>query len=163
LTPDAELTIDDGRGTRFSLKEVKLAELSAGALVNARLSVNLKQIQAVHAEGQTMIGIVKAVDPAKKAVTLAAQPGRGEDDDQRLLVSADAIVLVDDGRGRRLSIRAARLADIPVGAAVTVKLGPDQGLVMHLRAAGPTLVGQLKAVDTDKGTITISIPRGRGD
>jgi hypothetical protein len=37
----------------------------------------------------------------------------------------------------------------------------DQAFVMLLKVEGPSLAGTLKAVDPDKGTITIAIPNGR--
>jgi hypothetical protein len=78
-----------------------------------------------------------------------------------LTVSKDAIVLLDDGKGRRLSLKEVKLEEVPVGAAAAVRLSLDQASVMSLRAEGPFLIGLLKAVDPDKGIIVIAIPQGR--
>ena len=74
-------------------------------------------------------------------------------------------VVVDSGKGRLLSalFRLAKLGDVPVGAAVSVRLSVDQAHITSIRAEGVSLTGHLKSVDADKGTIVISIPRGRAD
>ncbi len=154
LAEGAEISIDDGRGARFSIREGKVIDLAQGALVLVRLSVNLKQIQAVHAEGPTLTGTIKAIDPAKKSLTIAGAPqGRGGEaaEEQRLIVSTDAVILLD------------KLADVPVGATVTVRLAVDQSFVMFLRAEGGTMTGHLKAVDPDKGIVVLTFPKGRGE
>ncbi len=166
LAPDAEISIDDGRGARFSIREAKSTDLAQGALVSVRLSVNLKQIQALHAEGPTLTGTVKAVDPAKKSLTISGGPqGRGGEaaEEQRLIVAPDAVIFLDNGKGQRLSIKPGKLADVPVGAIVTVRLAVDQSFVMFLRAEGGTLTGHLKSVDADKGIVVLTFPKGRGE
>ncbi len=161
----AEIAVDDGRGRRFSIQEAKLADLGQGALVSAQLSLDKKEVHALLAAGPTLSGTIKAIDAAKKSLTLAGRPTRGEEaqEEQKLTVSSDAVILIDDGKGRRLSLKEARLADLPAGATVNLKLSADQAFVMFIRAEGPTLTGLLKAVNPDKLTITISIPKGRDD
>ncbi len=165
VAPDAEVVVDEGRGRRFSLREAKLADLVGGAQVTLWLSVDQKQAEAVLAEGPAYSGTVKAVDGAAKTLTLVVRPPRGEDagEEKVLTVPTDALVLVDDGKGRRLSVRKVKLADVPAGAAASVKMSPDQAVVMTLRAEGPTIGGLLKAVDPDKRLLTIAIPKGRGE
>lgn len=165
LAPDTEIAIDDGRGRRYSIREGKVAELVAGSIVTLRLSLDQKQIQSLVAEGPTLFGTVKSVDAAKNSLMLTLRPTRGDEaaEDRVLTVAADAAVLVDDGRGRRLSIKEGKLADVPVGAAINVRLSIDQNSATLIRAEGSSLVGILKAVDAAKNSITISIPRGRGD
>jgi hypothetical protein len=110
-------------------------------------------------------GTVKAVDPAKKTLTLVTRPARGDDaaEERTLTLSGDGVLLLDDGKGRRLSLKAGKLDDVPVGSAASAKLSLDQAAVMNLRIEGPTHSGLLKAVDPDKGTIILAIPRGRDD
>src|SRR5262249_52032823 len=62
-----------------------------------------------------------------------------------------------------LSVKKAKLADIPVGSVAAVKLSVDQSTVMMLRAEGATVTGMLKGVDPDKGIVIITISRGRGE
>lgn len=163
LAPQAEIAVDDGRGRPYSLKEGKLEDLAPGALVTLRLSLDKREIRGVLAEGSTLSGIIKSLDPAKSILTLILPPVRGEEaaQEKTLPLAGDAVVLLDDGKGRRLSLREGKLADAPLGALATVKLAADQTFVMHLRIEGPTLTGLLKAVDPVKNTITIAIPKNR--
>jgi hypothetical protein len=165
VSAEAEVAVDDGRGKRFSIKEAALGDLAQGALVTAWLSIDGKQVQAVLAEGPLLFGTIKTIDPAKKTLTLLVRPPRGDDpgEEHNLTVSKDAMVLLDDGRGRRLSLKQVKLADVPAGSAASVKLAMDHVLVMQLRAEGPSLTGLLKSVDPAKGVITIGIPKGRDD
>ena len=165
VAPDAEIAVNDGRGTRFSIKEGKLAELAKGAEVTARLSIDRKQVQSVLAEGPVAYGTIKALDAAGSTLTLVVRPPRGDDagEERALLVSPDAVVMLDDGKGRRLSVKRGKLADVPTGSAAAVRLSVDQTQVMSIRAEGPSLTGLLKGVDAEKGILIIAIPKGRGE
>ena len=165
VADNAEIAVDEGRGRRFSAREAKLGDLAAGALVTAWLSLDGKQVHAAVAEGPTHFGTIKAVDAAKKTVTLITRPGRGDDpaEEQSLTVAEDAVILLDDGRGRRLSVKEAKLANVMVGAAANARLSVDQNFVMMLRVEGPSVFGALKAVDADKGTLVIAIFKSRED
>jgi hypothetical protein len=165
LAPDVEVAVDDGRGSRFSIKEAKLTDLARGAEVTVRLSIDRKQVQGVLAEGPTSYGTIKALDPAKNTLTLVVRPPRGDDagEERTLAVSSDAVVLLDDGKGRRLSLKRVKLTDLPAGSAAAVKLSVDQTVIMSIRAEGSTLSGLLKAVDPDKGIIVLAIPKGRSE
>lgn len=165
VASDVEVAVDDGRGTRFSIKEGKLAELAKGAEVTARLSIDRKQVYGILAEGPVAYGTIKALDAAGNTLTLVVRPSRGDDagEERVLPVSTDAVVLLDDGKGRRLSIKRGKLADLPTGSAASVRLSVDQTQVMSIRAEGPSLTGLLKGVDAEKGILIIAIPKGRGE
>ena len=160
---DAEIAVDDGRGRRFSFKEAKLEDLVEGATVMLRLSLDQKQANAVFAEGATIAGAVKSIDATKRMMTITVRPARGDEaaEERTIAIAKEAAILIDDGKGRRLSIKEAKLADIPVGTAIIAKLAVDQSFVMFLQAEGPTLGGMLKAVDAEKRTITIAMQRSR--
>jgi hypothetical protein len=163
VTPDTEIAVDDGRGRRFSIHEGKLEDLAQGAHVTVKLSLDKKSVTSILAEGATISGVVKDVNPAKKTITVTTRPARGDDggEERVLTVAREALVLIDDGKGRRLSIKEAKLADVPVGAMIVAKLSTDQAFVMMMKAEGPTVTGILKSVDVDKGAITIAIPKSR--
>jgi hypothetical protein len=165
VAANTEIAVDDGRGKRLSIKEGTLADVSEGAVVTMRLSLDRKQVTGLLTEGLTINGAVKSIDPAKKTLTVLVRPPRGDDmgEERNLVVSTDAVILLDDGKGRRLSVKEVKLADIPTGAMVMVKMSPTQPVVMMLRAEGPTVTGMLKASDPEKGTITITIPKGRDE
>jgi hypothetical protein len=89
--------------------------------------------------------------------------GPGEPEDRTLEVANEAVTLIDDGKGRRLSVKEVKLADVPVGSSVSLKLSVNQQSVMQLRAEGRRLPGLLKTVDPAKGTITVATFVARGE
>src|ERR1051325_6237589 len=164
IAADVEVGIDDGRGRRFSIHEGKLEDLNEGAIVTLRLSLDKSQVHGIFAEGATVQGVVKSIDAGKRSLTLTTRaPGRGEDagEERTLIVAKEAVILLDNGKVRRLSVKEAKLADVPIGAMVSVKLSVDQSFVMMLKAEGPQVLGMLKAVDADKRTVTVAIPKSR--
>ena len=167
LAPDTEIAVDDGRGRRFSIREGKTADLATGALITVRMSLDQKQAASLLVEGPSISGVVKSVDPGRNSLTVSfggGARGRGEAPqtlEQTVELSGDAVVLLDDGRGRRLSIKEGKLVDLPVGASVNVHLSVDQRYATFVGAEGGTLPGQIRAVDAAAGTITIArVSRG---
>lgn len=159
LAADADVGIDDGRGRRYSIKEGKLADLAANALVVLRLSPDQKTVHSIVAEGPTLTGIVKSLDAGSGSLTLLLGGAReAQAGEERTLKVSGAVVLTDDGRGRRLSLREGKLADVPVGAAANVKLSVDQQSIALLRAEGPSVPAMIRSVDHGQGTITFSRP-----
>jgi RNA polymerase sigma factor (sigma-70 family) len=163
LTPKTEVGVDDGTGRLFSLRQTKLADLPVGAVARLKLSADLKQVQTLVAEGATVGGTVKAVDADRKQITLQTRAGRGGEgaEEKAFDVTAETEILIDDGKGRRFSVKEGKLADVPVGAVALVRLSADQRVVTSLRAEGATVQGAVKAVDADKGTITLVTQRAR--
>jgi hypothetical protein len=164
LAKRAEIAVDDGRARLLSLKEMKLADLPTGALASLRLAPDLQHVLTIVAQGGSVRGTVKAVDAAKNQITLTTRgPGRGDDagEEKTIDVSADADVLLDEGKGGRFSVREGKLADVPVGAIAMVQLGVDQKTATTLQVEGATFGGTVKSVDAAKSTITLITRRGR--
>lgn len=163
ITADTEIAVDDGRGRRHSIREAKLDDLAEGSIIVLRLSLDKKSVTSIMAEGATVAGIVKEVIPAKRAITVHLGGGRGGEggEDRTIAIAKDALILIDDGKGRRLSVKESKLADVPVGAMIVAKFAGDQGFVMTVKIEGPQLFGILKGVDAEKGAITIGIPKSR--
>jgi RNA polymerase sigma factor (sigma-70 family) len=161
LGPKTEIGVDDGQDRMFSLKAVKLVDLPVGALATVKLSVDGKQVQTLVAEGSTASGTLKAVHAGQ--ITLTTRVGRGDvgDENKTFDVAPETVILFDDGRGRRLSVKEGKLDDLPPGALVRLKLAPDQKTVTSLLAEGPSVQGAVKAVDTAKRTITVVTRRAR--
>lgn len=162
VDPNAEIGADDGRGKRFSIKEIKLADLATGSIVTLSLSVDQKHVKDILAEGPSYGGLLKAVDAAKHSLTLTTQ-GRGEAEEKTLEVAPNALVMLDDGKGRRFSLKEGKLADVPVGAAIQVKMSADQKHVTMIRAEGRHVGGRIKSVDTKNSTITVDVFVARGE
>jgi RNA polymerase sigma factor (sigma-70 family) len=166
LAKGAEVAVDDGRGKTFSLKEVKLVDLPVGAQATVRLSTDLQHVLFVQAEGPVVQGIVKAVNAGKRQIQLTTRgTGRGEDagEEKTITVSQTADVLLDNGKGRRFSLKEGKLEDVPAGAIASVKLAADQATATVVQVQGPSAYGAVKAVQADKGTITLITRAGRGD
>jgi uncharacterized protein (TIGR03067 family) len=104
LTKDAWITIDG--------KAAKLADLPTGSYVNITLTVDQQLVRSLGAQGPRVAGVVKVVDAVKNSVII---------DDATYIVAKDAIVVVD-GKTRSL-------AELPVGASVSLNLRVDQQTV----------------------------------
>jgi hypothetical protein len=163
VATDADIALDDGRLRRFSIRESKLADLPTGAIVSLWLSVDHQQAQAILAEGPMLSGHIKAVDAGKNTLTLTTNQRDAEPEERTLDVARSAIIILDDGKGRRFSLKPGKLADLPAGAMVSLKLSADQKRVALIQAAGPMVSGRLKSIDGAKGMITIEIFVKRGE
>jgi RNA polymerase sigma factor (sigma-70 family) len=165
LAKNAEIVFDDGHGRGFSVKEGKLADLTLGAIVGLQLAADQNQVGSIQAEGPQLVGLIKGLDLEKNTFTLGLRAGRGEDaaEEKTYALAKDAMVLIDDGRGRRFSLKEGKLADLVVGAMAQVKLAVDCNTATQVRAAGPMFPGRLKALDAGKSSITLTTRPGRGD
>ena len=56
-----------------------------------------------------------------------------------------------------------KLAEVPVGANVTLKLSPDQQTVLSLRAEGSGFLGTVKGVDAGNNSLTLTIHARKGE
>ncbi len=115
------------------------------------------------ARGPTVTGQVKEV--GKRSLTLAIRPARGEEAaaERTVDVAEDALIVVHDGKVRRLSARLGKFADIVPGTMAIAGLSVDHSQITVLHIHGPNVTGLLKAVDPAKSSITIAIPKGRGE
>ncbi|MBI5757096.1 MAG: hypothetical protein HZA46_01110 [Planctomycetales bacterium] len=165
LAPDGEVAVDHRRGRRFSIKEGRVADLAAGAAVMLRLSLDQKQVLDIQAEGPRLYGVIKSLNASQNSLTVTLPPSRGADStsERTLELASNGVVLLDDGKGRRLSIKEGKLSDLPVGTAVSLRLSVDQRFVGLVRAEGPNLPGQIKSVDSANGTVTILTRVARGE
>jgi len=93
-------------------------------------------------------GVVKSVDADKGSLTVEVT--KGDNTSERTVpVGKDAKVLLD---GKK-----ANLSDLKPGFRVNIKLGEDRTTAQSVGAEGPTLTGELKAVDVDKHTVRVSV------
>jgi hypothetical protein len=136
-----------------------LGNLTPGATVALKLSVDEKTVGSITAESPTVQGVVKATDAAAGTVTLAVRAGK--ETAEQTLDARNAAVTVADSHAKKPAA-SAKLADIPVGAQATVRLS-FAGEVTTISIDGPTLQGQLKAVDPAGRSVTVAISRGKSD
>jgi hypothetical protein len=131
----AQVFIEDGKPKDKSkpVEARKVADLPLGAQVTLRLSPDQQSVVAIRAEGANVHGTVKAVDAAKSTLTLHDKV-QGE---KTYRVMKDAAVFLD-GKGE-----VKKLADVPVGAEVDLKLLADQKAVREIHARGPSVSGRV--------------------
>ena len=109
----------------------------------AKPNADVKKLPSIH-------GIVKTVDAAKATITVSIPAKNGETKDQTVTLAKDAQVSVDGAE--------AKLADLKTGYHVNLKLTEDKSGAVAIAAEGPTLAGELKAVDASKHTIKVVVP-----
>jgi hypothetical protein len=148
----AQVLVDDGKSKDKSkpAAEQAIADVPAGAQVTLRLSLDGQSVVGIRAEGSNVHGTVKAVDAAKNTLTLQ---DKEVEDGKTYGVLSDAAVFLDD-RGERK-----KLADVPVGSVVDLKLLPDQKTVRDIRAYGPTVMGSV-AGNAGNDSITLRDKEG---
>jgi RNA polymerase sigma factor (sigma-70 family) len=158
VAPHVKVYLDSGTGGKLGFTEGTLADLRAGLALTLKLSADRK-VLAIWAEGPTLSGTVKAVDAARRTVTVTAwanKKGEGERE-VTFQVPEDARLTIYDGKGGKGKLQEARpLVDLPVGALVTVHLSVDEKSAGSLDARGPEVRGVVKAVDAGKRRLTVS-------
>jgi RNA polymerase sigma factor (sigma-70 family) len=155
---NARLFIDDGPAHDKSpaREAAGLADLPASAVVFLKLSADRKVVGSIRAEGQSFTGVAKAVGGAKNTITLTISTKGAPDVDRTFPVAKAAQVSVDDGKkGKAKPADAPRLADVPVGARVTLRLSLDGQSAVAVRAEGADVHGTVKAVDAARNTLTL--------
>jgi RNA polymerase sigma factor (sigma-70 family) len=162
VAKNAKLFIDDGKVQDKSkpAKQPGLADLPANAVVYLKLSADRKIVGSVRAEGQTVTGLVKAVDGAKNTITITISvKGEPQVDriDRTFAVAKAAQVFIDDGKPKDKTkpADARGIADVPSGAQVTLRLSLDGQSVVAIVAEGSSIHGTVKAVDVAKNTLTL--------
>jgi RNA polymerase sigma factor (sigma-70 family) len=128
------LLVDDGKPRRTAfIREGKLDDLPAGAVVMLKLSPDQREAVSVRAEGPTVLGLLKAADPDKGRVTIILRAGRGDtpEEDKTFSVSPDTHILFDG--------KEAKLADLKAddnGPPVSLRLSLDQKVVQSITVGG---------------------------
>jgi RNA polymerase sigma factor (sigma-70 family) len=162
----ARLSLEDGKVKDKSkhMPPAGLADLPRGAVVFLRLAADRKTVGSIRAEGPTVQGVVKAVDVAKHTVTVTVTTAKdAPEEDKTFAVAPEALVFIDDGKAKDKSKpQTHRLADLPVGAMVTLRQSLDQKAVVAIHAEGATVHGSVTQVDAAKHTITVA-SKGEAD
>jgi RNA polymerase sigma factor (sigma-70 family) len=156
---DARVILDDGSGSKFGFKDGKLADIAEGFVVTLRLAEDGKKVVGIWAEAATIHGELKAVSAEKRTVTVAIPGGKNEPAQEKTFeVAAKALVSVNDGKWKgKPPAGGTKLADVPLGTNVTMKVSADRKLVTSIHAEGQEIHGFIKAVDGNKNTVTVTI------
>jgi RNA polymerase sigma factor (sigma-70 family) len=130
----ADVQFDDGKPRRFALiKQGKLADVPVGAAAVLKLSPDRAQAVLLRAEGPTVAGLLKAVDPTQNTITVTLLTDVGDDTakEKTYTVAAEARVVIDGKEGK--------LADLKPeenGPRVALKLSLDQKVVQGITVGG---------------------------
>jgi RNA polymerase sigma factor (sigma-70 family) len=120
-------------------KAGKLEAVPAGANANLQLLSDQATVRSLSVEGKQVNGIVKAVDAARRTITIDAST---------YSVAEDVCIGIDCKPGK--------LEDLPPGANVGINLRVDQKTVLRISANGSSDFGQVKAIDATNSTITVT-------
>ena len=160
VAKNARLFIDDGkpRDKTQPGKEVGLKDFPANAPVAVKLSADRKVVGSIRAENPSVAGVVKAVDADKLSLTVTITAKGEAGMESTFAVAKDAPVFIDEGKGKDKTKPAAahKLADVPVGARVRLRLSFDRASVLNVAVEAATAHGSVKAVDVAKNTITLN-------
>jgi hypothetical protein len=161
--------LDDGTGDRFGFAEGKLTDVAEGMPVTVRLSSDQKEVIGIWAEGPSVKGTLKAVDTANNSVTVSVALSKGEPEQEKTFdVAKTAKLAILENIGKDFKgkdkglVQPDKLADLPIGAAVTVKLAADKKTVGRIQAEAQSILGTFKSVDAAKNTLTLQVTPVKG-
>jgi hypothetical protein len=129
---------------------------------------NPKGDKAPNAAG--LYAVVKAVDAAKRTITVTVtDKTQKEPMEQTLAVAANAPIIIAGGGAKVKGAGAGagaeqgggKLSDLGEGTHLILTM--DQKTVVAINVPPQALNGTMKAVDADKKTITVSVPKGKAD
>jgi hypothetical protein len=149
---DARVLIDESKGVKVPPRDGKLADLTPGAVVTVRLSLDQKSVVQVQAAGASVQGVVKAVDAGKNSLTVAVFLAKGEPPTDTTFALADDAKVWIDGKE-------SKLADLPVESHVTVKLSVNQKTAVTVNAEGSAVWGVVKGTASND-SITLASKLG---
>jgi RNA polymerase sigma factor (sigma-70 family) len=142
-------------------KAGSLADVTPGTPVAVDLSADQKAVRAVHVQGRSLFGAVKAVDAAKNTLTVTVKEAGGVQEKPVTLLDG-AKVWLDDGLVKN-GAKEGKLADLVEGTPVAVHLSAvEKEKAVAVRASGPSLFGSVKGVDTGANTITVTVKENGG-
>jgi RNA polymerase sigma factor (sigma-70 family) len=127
----------------------KLSDVPAGSVVDLKLLADQKTVREIRAQGPTMDGCVVG-NAGNDSITL-----RDKEGDHSFAVAQATRILIDQKREGKLT----ELID---GTVAQVRLSADKATALEIRAEGPSFQGQVKAFDSDKDIIILTIGAKNG-
>lgn len=123
LAKDVEVAIGDAtpRRTFVAFREGKLSDLVAGCTVTLALAADEQTVDSILAEGPMVRAALKRIDTATNTLTVTIPPTQRDQvaEDKSYTLAHDAEVGIDDGRGRRFSVKEGRTSDLAPGATLS--------------------------------------------
>ncbi|HEV2946823.1 MAG TPA: RNA polymerase sigma factor, partial [Gemmataceae bacterium] len=139
VAKDATITINGWPGN--------LGNVPVRSFVTVGLLADQKTAQSIEAVGPNVGGVLKSVDAANNSVTFENKDVDGSLRLQTFSVTKAAAIQIDGRPGK--------LAEVPIGAAVSLSWFVDQKTARNLLANGRGFFGvPVKAIDAAKSTIT---------
>lgn len=152
LSLSADVKVLLPAAAKDSPKEGKLSELSEGSRVGLRLSADGKSVAVITLFPPTVAGVIKALDPAKKSMTVEVRDKKPAEEQTYSLATDVKITLAG---GRKDSPVQGKAADLTPGAAVVLTLSANRQQVEAIVVQPPTARGTIKKVEA--GSITIQL------
>jgi hypothetical protein len=156
LSKDVKIVLADTLTKNETPAIGKVADLTAGTIVEARLSADSKQVVEIHASGPGVQGRVKSVDAASNAITISFK-GKDGATDQTLHIVKGAKVLLSDGLTKDTAPKEGSLGDLSEGTPVAIRQSVDRKLALQISVHGASIHGTLKGLDTGSNTLTVSV------
>jgi RNA polymerase sigma factor (sigma-70 family) len=124
-----------------------LADLQTRSFVTLGLLADQKSVRNIEAVGPNVSGILKAVDAGNNTITFEEKESDGSFRPRTFTLTKMAMIQIDG--------RPAKLAEVPIGAAVSLSWFVDQKTARNLLVNGRAFNGvRVKAVNRDQRTIT---------
>jgi RNA polymerase sigma factor (sigma-70 family) len=162
LAKDVRVILNDGRTKGDKGKEGSLADVAPGAAAELQLAPGGKAVNAITLRPWARQGGVKGVDARKRTITITSKDEKGEVETTYTLVEGGR-VLLNDGLTKGDADQEGKLGDLAAGTTVQVRVSAvDPKTALEVRPQGKSLFGDLKGVDVDGRTITVTVKEGGG-
>jgi hypothetical protein len=143
------------------LLAVGLLSTGAGVLTQRALAEPVKEQKKTAEDGGRVEGVLKALDAAKKTITVTVagkdvQTGQKNAQEKAFAVAADATIVLA-GQGKKGG-QTVKLADLKEGMHLVVRLSQDKKTATRIQAAEKenAVEGAVKAVDAGQNTLTVT-------
>jgi RNA polymerase sigma factor (sigma-70 family) len=155
LAKAVKVQIDLGKSSKpDAFRPGAVADVKVAMMVVGVLSADGNQVNDLRLLGITVGGVLKSVDPATNTITVTHKHKGGDDHNTVYPIARDARVAIEQ--------RDAPLKDLTADMLVTLRLSGDQKEAGTVSALWPSIQAVFRAVDVQKGTITLNVPT-KGD
>jgi len=162
LARDVRVVLYDGLTKQDKGQQGNLTVLAPGRTVVLHLTADRKAVRAITVVPWDLHAAVKSVDADQRALTVTSKDETGVVEKTFTLIKR-ARVLLNDGLTKQDKDQEGKLADLTEGTPVLVRVSAvDPSQALELRPQGRGFYGVLKAVDADKGKVTVTVKEEGG-